>query len=225
MDFRFSLKRTGFLLATCLSITMLAPASAQIAPLWYSTSVDLASSTATFSVQFDSTPDLFTVDEYRRQADSFQYWVDSEAPDPIGRTYAALFGELPPDTQTVISAQEIPTLNQLEFIWVKPLSWPGPRSSGGWGSIEGHRPYTLTADNVLSFDVPLCLLRDCDGTFYYAFETYQFGASGGVIYSGVSGEFYSVPAIPEPSAAILLLLGLGMITPCMRRRACAHAAA
>jgi hypothetical protein len=219
MEYQFSLKAMKLFLAGCLTISMLAPASATIAPLWYSTSVDSASSTATFLVKFDSAPDLFTADEFGRQADSFQFWVDSEAPDAIARTYGALSGDLPPDTQTVISAQEIPSLNQLEIIWPKPLTWSGPRDRGGWGSIEGHMPYTLTPDNVLSFNVPLSLLRDMDGKFYYTFETYQYGAWGGVDYSGVSGKYYSVPAVPEPSAAALFFVGLSMLMACTRRRA------
>lgn len=194
-------------LATALALA--APASATVAPLWYMTTVDPVASTASFSVQFDGPLDLFTIDAYARQADSFQFWVDSAAPDVIRRTYDVLEGLLAPGAQTVISAREIPTLNALETIWVLPLTAPGPRDAGGWGSINSHAAYSLSAGNLLTFSMPWAALRETDGTFYYAFETYAYGGWEGRTWEGVSGKYYEICAVPEPSAPLMLLAGLG----------------
>jgi hypothetical protein len=202
-----------------LGLALAAPASADpITPLWYGSWVHSPSATATFFVHFDRAPDLLAMDEFERQADTFQYWTDSEAPDPIGRTYAAIRGDIPFGTQTVISAREIPFLNQIEMIWPQPDSYTGPRDRGGWGSIEGHAAYSLWDDRLLSFTVPLALLHDADGHFHYTFETYEFGSGSGVDYHGVSGKFYAVSPVPEPAQAALLLAGVGFLAARNRRR-------
>ncbi|MGZ5200283.1 MAG: hypothetical protein ACXWC4_10980 [Telluria sp.] len=212
---------TKLLLAGILGVAGILPASADpgaIAPVWYSSSVDMSAGLATFTIQFDRRPDLYTVDEFFRQADNFQFWTDSEAPDAIARTYAALSGELPNTTQTVISSSEIPLINEMEFIRPQPDSYLGLRDPGGWGSIEGHGGFTLSADNILSFRVPLSTLQDTDGTFYYTFETYRYGDWGESDYSGASGATYWVSCVPEPGEALLLLAGVGALAPVLRRR-------
>jgi hypothetical protein len=204
--------------ALLVGLALAAPASADaITPLWYGSWVHSPSATATFFVQFDRAPDLLTMDAFERQADSFQYWTDSEAPDAIGRTFAALRGEIPFGTQTVISAREIPFLNQMELVWPQPDSFTGPRDRGGWGSVEGHAAYRLWGDRLLSFTVPLSLLHDADEHFYYTFETYEYGAWSGVDYDGVSGKFYAVSPVPEPAQVALLLVGVGFLAARGRR--------
>jgi len=218
MDDQSGHKAMRLAFAACVCMTIFTAKAATIAPRSYSTTIDRPTATATFSIQFDRAPDLFTVDTAGRQADSFQFWTDSNAPDPVGRAYAGLFGELPPDTQAVITAVEIPRLNQLEIVWVKPLTWEGPRSSGGWGSVEQHVAYTLTDDHLLSFTMPLSFLRDTDGDFYYAFETYDYGSWGGQTFSGIRGERYEVPPVPDPACATLLVVGAATLLAWQRRR-------
>lgn len=205
--------------ALSVGLAVAAPAFADpITPLWYGSWVDPRAATASFFIHFDRAPDLLTVDEFERQADNFQYWTDSEAPDPIERTYAARRGEIPFGTQSLISSREIPFRNQLEMIWAQPDSYGGPRDRGDWGSVEGHVPYRLFADRLLSFTVPLSLLQDDDGHFYYTFETYEYGAWSGVDYHGVSGRFYAVSPAPEPAQVVLLLGGVGLLAARSRRR-------
>lgn len=202
----------ALLTALSIGLALATPASADpITPLWYGSLVHRPSETATFFIQFDRAPDLFTIDEFERQADNFQYWTDSEAPNAIERTYAGLRGEIPLGTQTVISSREIPFLNQMEIIWPQADSYTGPRDRGSWGSIEGHSAYHLFGDSLLAFTVPLSLLHDTDGRFYYTFETYEYGAWSGVDYNGVSGKFYAVSPAPEPAQVALLLAGLGLL--------------
>jgi hypothetical protein len=203
-------------------VVVLVPVSlasaAPVTPLTYSTSVDIAAQTATFQVKFDHTPDLLTVDAYFRQADCFQFWVDAVAPDPMERAYAGLSGTLPADTQTVISTREIPRTGALEIIWIAPLDAPGARDRGGWGSVAGSTPYSLATDNTVAFTLPLSLLRDTDGDFYYSLATFAYGAQGYPVYSGVSGCAYPVPV---PGALLLGTFGVGLAgwrRRCMTRR-------
>ncbi|MBN9124814.1 MAG: hypothetical protein BGO99_00025 [Nitrosospira sp. 56-18] len=186
-----------------------------VQPLSYSTSVDNVTGTASFHVKFDSRPDFYTVDHVSRQADSVQFWVDAVARDPIIRAYNVLDGKLTTHSQNVISFHEIPSTNQLQIIWVAPETEPGPRGYGGWGFVAGSVDYSLTADNVLSFEVPLSLLRDTDGVFYYDFATVQYG-SGGNVFTGVSGISYDTPVIyappiPEPNIFLLMLSGIALL--------------
>jgi hypothetical protein len=186
----FSTRLLPLILAGLSALCVLAPARAAdtlpptIAPLWYGSSIDMAAGMAHFSIGFDRKPDLLTVDAFARQADSFQFWTDTSAPDPIAATYAALQGQIPLGTQSVVSAVDIPVSGKITTIWPQDASYTGPRDSGGWGIIEGYSSYTLGTDNVLGFDVPLALLHAADGVFTYGFETYQYGSWGQVTTSG-----------------------------------------
>lgn len=209
----FPFRRFIAALSLAAPLALPAPASALVLPLWYGATVDVAASTATFTVQFDKAVDMLTVDEVGNLADSFQFWVDSEAPDPLGRTYEALFGNLPATTQHVIAMGPAP--NTLEAIWVQPLDAPGPRDNGGWGSVEATLPFVISATNRLTFTLPWSAIRETDGTFYYAFETYEFGGWGGQTFEGISGRVYEVP---EPSAALLILAGMGVLAVYARKQ-------
>lgn len=223
MSHPVTLAAKRLLSASLLAASALAPAGAQslrapIAPLSYATSVDLAAGTATFSVRFDRTPDLLTVDAFLRQADTFQFWTDTASTDPIGSTLDGITGQGPLGTQSVLTAVDIPATGQMTYIWPQDGSYTGPRDSGGWGQIQASGDYLLAADDTVSFSVPLSVLRAADGVFYYAFETFQYGAGGGTDYFGVSGQTYWVSCVPEPSAAMLLAGGLLPMASLARRR-------
>ena len=81
------------MLAGILAVACATPAFADpgvIVPIWYSSSVDLSAGLATFTVQFDRAPDLYTTDAFFRQADNFQFWTDSEAPNAVARTLSLI---------------------------------------------------------------------------------------------------------------------------------------
>jgi hypothetical protein len=207
---------TAAIVAACSS------AAIAVQPLSYSTSVDNVAGTASFQVKFDSRPDFYTVDHVFRQADSVQFWVDAVARDPMTRAYNVLDGKLTTHSQNVISFHEIPSTNQLQIIWVAPLTEPGPRSSTGWGFVAGSVDYSLTTDNVLSFEVPLSLLRDTDGIFYYDFATYQYGGGGIPVFTGASSISYDTPVlyappVPEPGISWLMMGGMALLAFLSRR--------
>lgn len=179
---------------------------ADLQPIWWGTTVDMASETTTFRIQFDRGIDLFSVDSQNRQADSFQFWVDSVAPNPIERTYDALLGRMPAGTQTVIASGRVWETNQLDVIEVLPADSPEPRDAGGWGTISGNVDYTLTDGGLVSFTVPLSLLRDTDGLFYYEWQCYEYGGLSAYGMHGVSGQAHLTPL---PGAVLLGVLGIG----------------
>jgi hypothetical protein len=209
--------------ACLLCVCALVPAAyaqsdgAAIKPVWYASTIDPDAGLARFSVRFDRMPDLLSVDDAFRPADSFQFWTDTTSSNPIESVYAGLQGSGPLGTQSVLTSVDIPASGTMTYIWPRDASYTGPRDSGGWGSIEGHGAYTLEADGTVSFDVPLSLLHAADGFFYYAFETFRYGAIGSIDYFGIGGQEYSVSCVPEPSEALLLLAGL-VVMPAMLRR-------
>jgi hypothetical protein len=54
------------------------PAEAALLVLSQSAEVNLANNSVLFQIEFNRAPDFFTTDEYGRQADSFQYYVDAD---------------------------------------------------------------------------------------------------------------------------------------------------
>jgi hypothetical protein len=54
------------------------PAEAALMVLSQSAEVNLDSNSVLFQIEFNRAPDFFTTDEYGRQADSFQYFIDAD---------------------------------------------------------------------------------------------------------------------------------------------------
>jgi len=209
------------LAGSLLLLAALAPARAEsppdiLTPVSYATNVDLAAQIATFAIRFDRAPDFFTLDEFERPADQFQFWTDTVSLDPIQSTYAGILGTGPLGTQMMVTTTAIPVNNQLSYVWPQLITDPGPKDPGGWGSIEAYAGYTLVGDTV-SFDVPLALLRAPDGHFNYAFQTARYGLGGAVSYFGVSGEEYTLPCVPEPAHAGMLGAGMLLLAGAARR--------
>lgn len=218
---------TAALLA-CLLCGWYVPSRAQalppvIAPLSYGSTVDLNAGTARFSIRFDRRPDLFTVDAYGRQADSFQYWTGATARNPIEAAFGAVYGLGPADGLDVLTAVDIPATGRLTYVDVRDPGYTGPRDSGGWGQVVGRGAYRLDKDGTVSFEVPLSLLHARDGVFAYGFETYQYGAGGLADYFGVAGRTYvlapaplgpalfgSAPLSPVPELPAFALLAAGL---------------
>ena len=68
-----------------LGLTSGLPAEAALLVLSQSAKVNLASNSVLFQIEFNRAPDFFTSDEYDRQADSFQYFIDADGGLPIFR--------------------------------------------------------------------------------------------------------------------------------------------
>ncbi len=118
-----------------------------------------------FTIEFNQSPDFFTVDSFGRQAHSFQYFIvgDSNLPYPA-------------NFDAIIRAEEIhSTVDEIRIRNSTPSD--ADPAAGGWGPIRGVVPYRLNG-NVLTFSVPLELVSDHhqDGTFVYQLEAYQFGS-------------------------------------------------
>lgn len=161
--------------------------------------VDTEAGVAGFSLLFDAVPDFYTVDEFGRQASSFQYWIFWDGA-PTVRTG---------DSDVIVRGGEIPVAGDLRFRDRGPSGTGGP-DAGGWGPLRGSVPFVQTGA-LVEFSAPLSLIGDPDGVFAYGLIATEYGASSGTLL-GYSGQ-----VVPEPSTASLVALGLGLTALCARR--------
>jgi len=171
--------------------------------------VDMASRTARFDVRFDSPPDLFTLDEFGRVADSFQYEIDSNG--PVSR-------DLPVGSvEAVIRGDEIHVAGTLRVRAAGEGVEPDPDpDAGGWGRRRAELPFDIDGPD-LSFEVPLAALGDDDGRFAYRLFTAEFGLTVDQVEAVAGG---SEPA-PVPLPAALwpaLATGAGLAAVALLRR-------
>jgi hypothetical protein len=169
------------------------PAEAALMVLSQSAEVNLDSKSVLFQIEFNRAPDFFTTDEYDRQADAFQYYIDADGDLSLfsgGISYSNL--------ETLIRGGEIHLGGDVR---IRNLFPPDPdlSSSGGWGSIRGSVPYTLSG-NVVSLLVPLQFIGDSDGKFSYALMWTEYGGAGGFIYA---------ETVPEPATIFGSFMALG----------------
>jgi hypothetical protein len=149
------------------------------------------SANVTFTLQFNRAPDFFTCDQYGRQADAFQFYIATSTNIPVfypPRPYASL-----------IRGGEINYGNGIVIRNDGPSDETDPHS-GGWGSVRGSVPYTLSADTLM-FSVPADVL-DVQGPFAYSLLLTSFGAATHNPYAGDSGG--PIP-VPEPAPFSLVL--------------------
>lgn len=121
-----------------------------------------------FTINFNKPPDFFSVDEFGRQADSFQYFIEASGTFPIFRG-SPYYSEV----DTIIRGEEIHVGGNIRFRGTGSSS--NNPTSGGWGNLRGSVPYILN-DNTLTFSAPLRILGDSDGFFSYRLEWYEFGS-------------------------------------------------
>jgi hypothetical protein len=173
------------------------PAEAALMVLSQSAEVNLDSNSVLFQIEFNRAPDFFTTDEYDRQADSFQYFIDADGLRNTGISYSTL--------EYLIRGEEIHLGGDVR---IRNISPPDPDlSSGGWGSIRGSVPYTLSG-NVFSLLVPLQLIDDSDGKFSYILMWTEYGGAGGFIYA---------EAVPEPATVFGSFMALGGLAAFQRK--------
>jgi hypothetical protein len=177
-------------------------AEAALMVLSQSAEVNLATNSVLFQIEFNRAPDFFTTDEYDRQADSFQYFIDADGGFPIFR-----------GTDTYYSNLEAIIRGEIHLggdVRIRNAWPPDPDMSvgwGGWGSIRGSVPYTLS-ENVFSLLVPLQLIGDSDGNFSYRLEWYEYGA----IQSYIDAE-----TVPEPATIFGSFMALGGLAAFQRK--------
>lgn len=160
-----------------------------------------------FTIDFNEVPDFSTVDEFGRQADSFQYFVDADGELPVP------FGGDPPysELETIIRGGEIYVASDIP---VRDVLGEGGPNSGGWGPIRGSVPFALN-DTVLTFSAPLQLIGDSDGLFSYELLLTEFGGTTDVL------QDRSVP-VPEPSSTLgifgIAALGTISLLKCKQKK-------
>ena len=155
----------------------------------------------TFTIAFNQPPDFFTLDMDSIPANSFQYFIFGDQSLP----YPGYF-------DAIIRGDEIHLAGALRVRNAAPSS--SDPSSGGWGSVRGTVPYTLTGDR-LAFTTPLSLISDhsLDGLFSYQVESYEFGTTT----QSVIGN--SSLVVPEPGPlALFACAGISGFALLRRRR-------
>ncbi len=176
--------------AASLCLAPLAAAQTRLHALGHSAHVDLELQVVRFEIFFNLEPDFFTLDPQGRQADSFQFHLDTMP------GHQGMYGSSPFPWETIVRGEEV-HLNSLIPIRdhiCGPSTAPG---SGGWGSILGSVPYTL-ADTFQTFEAPFPMLNTTTGDFRYRLELYHYGTLT-QLYRGLSSP------MPEPGAAAGLL--------------------
>jgi hypothetical protein len=182
-------------LLACLAAAARA-ARADFAFLSQTAVFDPATQQVNFTIDFNQAPDFMTVDQYGRQADSFQYYIVGDPSRPYPENYDSIVrGE-----ELHLTGSELRIRNA-----APPVSDP---AAGGWGSVRGEVPINIDGD-VLTFSAPLGVLSDhsTNGEFTYTLETYQYGALTDDVTAQTS-------VTPEPGSWVLLGTGLLALLLC-----------
>jgi hypothetical protein len=115
-----------------------------------------------FTVEFSRIPNFTSIDDFGRQANSFQYYILGEGKQRYSELYDSIIrGEEIHITQTNIRIRNA----------YPPVSDP---AAGGWGSIRATVPFTLSG-NILTFSAPLSTISD-HSSFSYELGSFAFGA-------------------------------------------------
>jgi hypothetical protein len=175
-------------------LTSALPAEAALMVFSQSAKVNLDSNSVLFQIEFNRPPDFFTTAEDGIQADFFQYYINADGGLPVYRDYSEL--------ESIIGGEDIAVGGNVGIRNAWPLD-PDGLSSGGWGSIRGSVPYTLSG-NVLSLLVPLQVIGDSDGKFSYVLQWGEYGAQQGWIEKEAEVE-----AVPEPTTIFGSFMALG----------------
>ncbi len=175
---------------------------AALIKLEYGSANNYASQETTFFITFNEAPDFFTLDGANRQADSFQYYIDTDASDPTPGN----------NVESVIRGSEIHIDGDIRIR--DRYGYDGTDlDSGGWGPILGSVSYSLSG-STLSFTTPWAFMNEDDGIFTYQLLLTEYGGLSNVVY-GLSGESYVITTPPPSSVPLptsLLLMFSGLIT-------------
>jgi hypothetical protein len=160
--------------ALVIALALVSSVAHAVTPHWVSTNVNAKTGTVTFSIMFDDVPNFTTVDAFGRQADSFQFYVDSQRKSLLGDFYKAARGEADPIGKSIIRGESIHAGSGIPIVWVDPAG--GPPESGGWGATHTTVPFSLHG-KMLKLEVSIPDLEDDDGVFWYYFETFEYGGT------------------------------------------------
>ncbi|MFB2875589.1 hypothetical protein [Floridanema aerugineum] len=187
-------KIANYTLGVTIGLSLSLPAQAALMIHSQSAVANLDTQKVIFTIEFNEVPDFFTVDEFNRQADSFQYYIDADGNLPV-------FGGSPyySGLEAIIRGAEIPVAGDIRVRNVFPSS--DEPTSGGWGSFRGSVPYTLNG-TVLTFSTPLQLIGDSDGLFSYQLLLTEFG--GSTDYLDAKSVVNST-SVPECSSSLSVL--------------------
>jgi hypothetical protein len=144
-----------------------APALAGVQIVSQGVEVDRAAGVAHFHALFDARPDLWTMDEFGRLKDSFQYEIDDD--------WRAAPGLPPEGLDSVIRGDEVHVANALRVRDARFGTTPDPDpDAGGWGAVRDEVAMNWNG-NELRFAAPLGALGDDDGYFAYRLFTTEYG--------------------------------------------------
>lgn len=133
-----------------------------------SAAVDRDAGIVRFSLELSGSPDFWTLDEFGRVADSFQYEIDGNWEAEVG---------LPPEgLDAVVRGDEIHAAEGLRIrdanFGVTPDTDP---IAGGWGGVRAEVPFQLD-ETWLTFEASLADIGDeGDGYFAYRVFTTEYG--------------------------------------------------
>lgn len=154
-------------LSLSLPLCLPRPAAAGLHIVAQGVEVDHDAGVAQFTVRFDAEPDFWTLDEFGRVADSFQYEIDENWNVPPGLT--------PEGIDAVVRGDEIRVADALRIRHAGPTTIPDPDpAAGGWGPVRDEVPYWLDGGE-LRFNARLSSLGDTDGYFAYRLFTTEYG--------------------------------------------------
>jgi hypothetical protein len=213
--------RLSLALVTGLALGGAAPVWAGVLIVSEGAEVDRAAGVARFRVRFDARPDLWTMDEFGRPKDSFQYEIDDDWNAPAG---------LPPEgLDSVVRGDEVHVANALRVRDAGFNTTPDPDpAAGGWGGVRDEVPLQWEG-NELRFEAPLGALGDDDGYFAYRLFTTEYGLTVSEVESrllppGAPGPNPEpgpgpapVPLPPAAAAAIAATAALGGVAFARRR--------
>lgn len=167
----------------------------------YGSTVDLVNKEVTFSVLFDSPPDLTITNSTDRFIQGIGIDLDPNGRLPgIGRKDGQDNFQVWPDYRVLSCAARPVTCQGGTYTVYDYESNP----VGGFGSV----PFTVT-ENLFSITVSFLLLNETDGFFTYAITDAKEGLVDQFLF-GTSGDQYSEPfiqarSIPEPPSILLFL--------------------
>ena len=189
---------------------------------FYSTTVDALSRTVTFNIGYTSAQNFGVDDGTGYPVDSFQLWIDPDAPSALDRAQLNVVGALAGSKQTIISMNSYLTTGMLQAVTVQAPDYVGPRTSDGWGADAGSFALGIGADHAAHLTVPFSVLQSSNGHCYYSLMILHDGAMMGErVFEGATGIFYTAPfptAVPETSTWALALAGFACVVWLRRRR-------